>query len=255
VKPVLHPGQTSTEVYLPGQEPWYDVDTFVGYMPHGGNSLTVETPIDKMPVFQRGGSIIPRQLRVRRSSSLMRQDPYTLFIALDTHGEAFGELYLDDGHSFDYQQGFFRSHLLMSPLILSLSLSLSLPFSFLLEGCHVCPMFGNGIFVSWAICCCFVSCLVCLCLCFCVGNYARRQFTFANGRLFASASTLKPVGNLSVGNTIERVVMMGLKTPPTSIAFEGSNTAIDFEFHPERKVLVIRKPDVKVVDDWSIIFS
>jgi hypothetical protein len=239
VKPVLHPGQTSTEVYLPGQEPWYDVETFVGYMPNGGNSLTVQTPIDTMPVFQRGGSIIPRQLRVRRSSSLMSQDPYTLFIALDTHGEASGELYLDDGHSFEYQQGFFLSHLVH---ILSLSLSPCLPFSF---GRFVISLLSLPIRVVSYVCPVPV----------CVGNYARRQFTFANGRLSASASTMKPVGNLSAGNTIERVVMMGLKTPPTSIAFEGSNAAIDFEFHPERKVLVIRKPDVKVVDDWSILFS
>jgi alpha 1,3-glucosidase len=127
VKPVLHAGQTSTDVYLPGQEPWYDVDTFVGYAPNGGNILTMETPIDKMPVFQRGGSIIPRQLRVRRSSSLMAKDPYTLFVALDSKGEASGELYVDDGHSFDYQKG----------------------------------------------------------------DYIRRRFSFSNGRLSASTSTLK----------------------------------------------------------------
>ena len=35
----------------------------------------------------------------------MRFDPFTLVIALDAAGEhAMGELYLDDGHSFDYQK-------------------------------------------------------------------------------------------------------------------------------------------------------
>lgn len=37
----------------------------------------------QIPVFQRGGSIIPRKLRVRRSSSCMEHDPYTLFVALN----------------------------------------------------------------------------------------------------------------------------------------------------------------------------
>lgn len=36
----------------------------------------------QIPVFQRGGSIIPRKLRVRRSSSCMEHDPYTLYVAL-----------------------------------------------------------------------------------------------------------------------------------------------------------------------------
>ena len=34
-------------------------------------------------MFYRGGSIVPKKLRVRRCSSLMADDPYTLFIALD----------------------------------------------------------------------------------------------------------------------------------------------------------------------------
>lgn len=37
----------------------------------------------QIPVFQRGGSIIPRKLRVRRSSTCMEHDPYTLFVALN----------------------------------------------------------------------------------------------------------------------------------------------------------------------------
>jgi len=189
VKPVLHAGQTKTDVYLPGEEPWYDVDTFAGYSPNGGKTLTMDTPIEKMPVFQRGGSIIPRQLRVRRSSSLMVKDPYTLFVALDSKGEASGELYIDDGHSFDYQRG----------------------------------------------------------------QFVRRKFSFSNGRLSASASTLKSPGTLAIDNTIERVVVIGLQTSPSSVIFDGSNAAIDFDFHSEQKLLVLRKPDVKVVDDWSIV--
>ena len=37
----------------------------------------------QIPVFQRGGTIIPKKLRVRRASSLMANDPYTLIVALD----------------------------------------------------------------------------------------------------------------------------------------------------------------------------
>lgn len=58
----------------------------------------------QIPVFQRGGSIIPRKDRVRRASTLMREDPYTLVVALDTDRKAQGTLYIDDEHTFDYRQ-------------------------------------------------------------------------------------------------------------------------------------------------------
>lgn len=35
----------------------------------------------------------------------MKDDPYTLFIALDEKGEAEGSLYIDDQQSYDYRKG------------------------------------------------------------------------------------------------------------------------------------------------------
>ena len=48
-------------------------------------------------MYQRGGTIIPKKERVRRSSALMRHDPYTLVVALDRAGRASGTLYIDHG--------------------------------------------------------------------------------------------------------------------------------------------------------------
>uniref|UniRef100_A0A673G6Y4 Integrator complex subunit 5-like n=1 Tax=Sinocyclocheilus rhinocerous TaxID=307959 RepID=A0A673G6Y4_9TELE len=53
-------------------------------------------------LFGRGGSIIPRKDRVRRSSACMENDPYTLYVALSPKKFARGKLYIDDGHSFNY---------------------------------------------------------------------------------------------------------------------------------------------------------
>eukprot|EP00794_Sanderia_malayensis_P019892 gene19892-21835_t len=106
VKPVTAAGQESVDVYFPGgeKEIWYDIDDYTtNYI--GGQQVTVSAPLHKIPVFQRGGSIIPRKERVRRSSSLTHRDPYTLLVALNGTGEAYGELYVDDGHSFDYKNG------------------------------------------------------------------------------------------------------------------------------------------------------
>ena len=39
--------------------------------------------IHQIPVFQRGGHIVPRRERQRRSSSLTHRDPFTLIVTLD----------------------------------------------------------------------------------------------------------------------------------------------------------------------------
>lgn len=61
--------------------------------------------MNKVPVLVRGGSIIPRKDRPRGSSGRMANDPYTLFITLSDDQTAEGELYVDDGESFDYASG------------------------------------------------------------------------------------------------------------------------------------------------------
>lgn len=49
--------------------------------------------------------MIPIRQRVRRSSPLMWQDPFTLIVSLSKEGTASGKLYLDDGEGYDYQKG------------------------------------------------------------------------------------------------------------------------------------------------------
>uniref|UniRef100_A0A8C1R3S9 Integrator complex subunit 5 n=1 Tax=Cyprinus carpio TaxID=7962 RepID=A0A8C1R3S9_CYPCA len=79
---------------------WYDVHTFQKH--NGAQNLYIPVTLSSIPVFQRGGSIIPRKDRVRRSSTCMENDPYTLYVALSPKKFAEGELYIDDGHSFNY---------------------------------------------------------------------------------------------------------------------------------------------------------
>lgn len=112
VKPVVTPGSTSVDVYFPlaatpgatGTAYWYDVETYARTAVTGtaGVRKTVDAPLAKIPVFQRGGAIVPRQMRVRRSSALMANDPYTLVVTLSPAHAAYGTLYLDDGITFDH---------------------------------------------------------------------------------------------------------------------------------------------------------
>ncbi|XP_010896653.1 neutral alpha-glucosidase AB [Esox lucius] len=103
VHPVTEEGARGVTAYLPGNgEVWFDVHTFQKH--NGGQNLYIPVTMSSIPVFQRGGSIIPRKVRVRRSSSCMEHDPYTLYVALSPKRFAQGELYIDDGHTFSYEK-------------------------------------------------------------------------------------------------------------------------------------------------------
>ncbi|CAD2222220.1 alpha 1,3-glucosidase [Angomonas deanei] len=59
----------------------------VWYAYHTGEALykqhTMPVELSTMPVYLRGGHIVPMKLRLRRSSHAARFDPFTLFVALD----------------------------------------------------------------------------------------------------------------------------------------------------------------------------
>uniref|UniRef100_A0A8C9ZHF2 Glucosidase II alpha subunit n=1 Tax=Sander lucioperca TaxID=283035 RepID=A0A8C9ZHF2_SANLU len=99
VHPVTEEGARGVTAYLPGKgEVWFDVQTFQKH--NGAQNLYIPVTMSSIPVFQRGGSIIPKKIRVRRASSCMMHDPYTLYVALNPQGK----LYIDDGHTFNYEK-------------------------------------------------------------------------------------------------------------------------------------------------------
>lgn len=103
VQGIYEKGQKSVSVYLPGEQSWYNLKTGAAF--RGGVSHKLEVSEDSIPSFQRAGSIVPRKDRVRRSSTQMVNDPYTLVIAVNSSLAAEGELYVDDGKSYDFEQG------------------------------------------------------------------------------------------------------------------------------------------------------
>ncbi|CAN6639281.1 glucosidase 2 subunit alpha [Trichomonascus vanleenenianus] len=103
VKPVTKEGATSVDVYLPDNEIYYDYDTYAPIS--GEGSHKVSAPLEKIPMFMRGGHIHVRRDRFRRSAELMKNDPYTLVVAVSKDGTAKGKLYVDDGVSYEYQSG------------------------------------------------------------------------------------------------------------------------------------------------------
>jgi alpha 1,3-glucosidase len=102
-KPVVTEGADSVNIYLPDDELYYDYFDYTIYSGHGTSNIAA--PLEKIPLLMQGGHIIPRKDRPRRSSGLMRWDPYTIVITLGKTGDAEGELYVDDGETYDFQSG------------------------------------------------------------------------------------------------------------------------------------------------------
>lgn len=108
-KPVTMRAATSASVYLSDAQVYYDYFSHTAYRPSTsettGRTVTVPAALHEIPLLIRGGSILPTRERPRRSSPLMKHDPFTLRVALDVDGSAKGELYLDDGEGFGYERG------------------------------------------------------------------------------------------------------------------------------------------------------
>jgi alpha-glucosidase len=102
VIPVLQPLATTVNGVFPGLddgEKWYDwyTQTVVDYAQPRVNT-TIDAPLGHIPVFIRGGNIIPMQ-QPALTTREARNTPWSLIVALDEKGNASGSLYMDDGES------------------------------------------------------------------------------------------------------------------------------------------------------------
>ena len=118
-KPVVSEVATTAEIYIADDEKYYDYFDYTVYQ-GAGKRHTVPAPMETVPLLMQGGHVIPRKDRPRRSSGLMKWDPYTLVVILDRNGQADGSLYVDDGETFDYERGAYihrRFHFQESALV------------------------------------------------------------------------------------------------------------------------------------------
>ncbi|PWV01516.1 putative alpha glucosidase II subunit [Trypanosoma cruzi] len=193
--PVLHQGATEKNVTVPSGSIWYSYAT--GEVVHPG-VFHMNLDMDSIPLFIRGGHIVPAKLRMRRNTFSARHDPFTLYVALNEHGNSDGELFVDDGESFNYE----------------------------------------------------------------LGAYARRQFSFTENRLscMAHPETMSHTSSLpGVRNTVERIVIFGYSGRLKRVILQEAGAAIgvgrEVDYEIQGATLVLRKPDVLIRDDWTIILE
>lgn len=102
VSPAVRPGQTSVKAYFPPASRWFDYRTGKELNPAGW--LDLDAPLSYIPLHLRGGAIIPTQDPLNyRNTTWTRTNPMGLIVTLDAAGKAKGELFWDDGVSFNFE--------------------------------------------------------------------------------------------------------------------------------------------------------
>lgn len=177
----------------------------------------MHTPLSSFPLLIQGGSILPLRLRVRRSSPLMWQDPFTLIVAVGKDGSARGQLYLDDGVGYSYEQG-----------------------DYVWRQFDFTPSKTGGVLKS--------------------SNKAEAQSQ-------TDIAQYDPEGNAwaqAIAHVrVERILVIGLKTRPTSVTVGGE--AVEWAFEAgvaagakkegKASELVIKHPGVGVTHSWEVVVA
>ncbi|XP_037793117.1 maltase-glucoamylase, intestinal-like [Penaeus monodon] len=99
VAPVITQGATSREVYFP-QGLWYDL-VYAKLVATGPTTQTVSAPLEIIPVYVRGGYILPYQVPALNTVE-SRKNPFGLTVALDELMIALGEIFWDDGEALEH---------------------------------------------------------------------------------------------------------------------------------------------------------
>lgn len=103
IVPVLAQGATTVDGVFPGMnagEIWYDWYNQSAIAAQTSSNITIDAPLGHIPVYVRGGSILPTQ-QAGLTTAASRKNPWGLLVALSMDNSAMGSLYVDDGESLN----------------------------------------------------------------------------------------------------------------------------------------------------------
>ena len=98
--PVAQYKARNRQVYFPKQSGWYDL--YTGEYIQGGQSLVVDAPYERIPVYVREGSIIPYGPEMQYCDE-KPADQITLYVYAGRDGQF--QLYEDEGVNYNYEKG------------------------------------------------------------------------------------------------------------------------------------------------------
>jgi alpha-D-xyloside xylohydrolase len=99
INPVTKEGVSQRTLYLPAGTSW--VDFWTGKTLSGGQIITADAPLDRIPMYAKSGSILAFGPSVESASA--KSDPVELRIYSGADGDF--ALYEDEGDNYDYERG------------------------------------------------------------------------------------------------------------------------------------------------------
>jgi len=99
INPVVIPNASNRSVYLPHESAW--IDFWTGQRVTGGQTITADAPLAKIPVYAKAGSILPLGPVMQYATET--KDPIELRI-YPGHDASFA-LYDDEGDNYNYEKG------------------------------------------------------------------------------------------------------------------------------------------------------
>lgn len=104
VIPVLNPNVSTVDGVFPGDQPWYDWYNQTAVPESWHQAITtIDAPQGNIPVYVRGGYVLPMQ-QPSYTLAESRRNAWSVLVALDSNESAAGSLYLDDGESLEPEQ-------------------------------------------------------------------------------------------------------------------------------------------------------
>lgn len=100
VAPIIEPGVSKWDVYLPESAAWYNFWT--GERFDGGQSISTDAPLDMIPLFVKAGSIVPMGPVVQHSGENTSGE---LEIRIYEGANGKFTLYEDEGNNYNYEKG------------------------------------------------------------------------------------------------------------------------------------------------------
>ncbi|WKZ91222.1 glycoside hydrolase family 31 protein [Chimaeribacter arupi] len=104
VASVVEPGQRQRSLWLPDNHSgWYDYHS--GQWFSGGQQVTLDAPLERLPLLVRAGAALPHSARLTHVDAQADSVRELKLYPLRGEGVSHGSLFEDDGESWGYQQG------------------------------------------------------------------------------------------------------------------------------------------------------
>ncbi|CAM3727584.1 alpha-glucosidase [Rouxiella silvae] len=104
VASVVEQGQCLRDVYLPDNTRGW-VDFYSGEWFAGGQCITLNAPLERLPLLVRAGSALPCSARLAHCDVELDTQRSLQLFPMPGEGKACGSLFEDDGESYGWQQG------------------------------------------------------------------------------------------------------------------------------------------------------